>query len=234
MPVVRFPMLMLLIFTLMALQAGHAWAAGESGSNVLPLKSEFTPGEYGEPFEERGLFQGCDVVDGVEYCAFHLLGWKFYAYHGGPTGAVIMEGLEQVPVNTPVILRGDQISMGDLTVEIALREVERDPAGDQYVTVRNNMQGRWISLDDPKSEIEFMGSEKRNIYDGNFQGLDFLQIADSCGEFPEEAGPFLSSIDPSDREDGPQCFSILKADNKTLELGYMGRGNTLRYRRPNY
>ncbi len=206
-------------------------AAGEElGYGVFPLTADMKPGTYGEAFDEAALFQGCDIVDGVDYCAFHANGWKYYAYRSGPTPEAILDKLELLPMNTPVIIHGDTIVMGDITMEMALRGVEINHSGDAYAVLRARLQGRWQSLDDPLSEFEIMGSEWRSVYNGQFMGLDFLRIVSQCAEAPPEAGPLLLRTDPEDR-DAPLCYGIQFSGDNTLELVYMGRGNTLSYRR---
>lgn len=197
----------------------------------LPLVSTLVPGVHGEVFQTRALFQHCEIVDGVDFCAFHANGWKYYAYRDGPTPEPMLDALEQLPVNSPVLIEGDIIMLGDITVETALRRVSADRTGDPYAALRAQLQGRWVSLDDPLSEIEFMGSEMRNMYGGQFLGLDFLQIAPRCDDAPPEAGPLLIRTDPEDHTASPQCYGISFSDKNTLELVYMGRGNILRYQR---
>ncbi len=221
------------------------WRAGSEPSSAttqaaaptaarLPLLLQarpWKPGTYGEIIRERGLFQGCDIVDGADYCAFHANGWKYYAYRGGPTPGVLLDALDQIPVNTPLIFAGDAISYGDITVEVALGEVKEDPDGDVYADIRARLQGRWQSRDDPLAEIEIMGSEMRDTYNGQFRGLDFLQIGDSCEDAPPDAGPLLLRTTPENRDPPPLCYAIQSVDDQQLQLIYMGRGNTLSYRR---
>lgn len=198
----------------------------------LPLSAGIPPGQHGDPFEDRALFQGCDIVDGVDHCAFHVNGWKYYAYREGPTPAELLDRLEAVASNAPVIIRGDLVNIYDRTAEIALREVAADPQGDPYAGIRGHIQGRWVSLDDPESEIEIFGSEIREMVSGEFVGHGFLQIAETCEGAPPDAGPVLLQTDPSDQASPPLCYALLRADGQALELAYIGRGNLLRYARP--
>lgn len=200
-------------------------------ANILPISSNLQPGAYGKVIYERALFQGCEIVDGADFCAFHANGWKYYAYRGGPTADAALDPLESLPINTPVIIAGDAIVFGDITVELALREVTTDPKGDPYADLRASLQGRWQSVDDPLSEIEIMGSEIRDVYNGQFLGLDYLRIVNQCDDAPPNAGPLLLRSTPEDHEATPLCYGISIVDSNTLELVYMGRGNTLSYRR---
>ncbi len=211
--------------------AAPAPATGSASGSALPLTAPLEPGTYGEAFAERALFQHCEIVDGVDFCAFHANGWKYYAYRGGPTPDALLDALESLPTNTPVVIAGDLILLGDITVEMALRQVSADRQGDPYAPLRAKLQGRWVSLDDPLSEIEVMGSEMRNMYGGRFLGLDFLQIAPRCTEAPPDAGPVLLRVEPEDHSAAPLCYGISFRDDNTLELIYMGRGNMLRYQR---
>lgn len=205
--------------------------AAAKAASLLPLSSQLEPGTYGEEVYERGLFQGCEIVDGADFCAFHANGWKYYAYRTGPTADSLLDQLESLPIDTPVIIAGDAIVYGDITVELALREVKTDPNGDPFADLRAKLQGRWQSVDDPLSEIEIMGSEMRDVYNGQFLGLDFLRIVDQCDDAPPNAGPLLLRSAPEDRDATPLCYGVSVVDNNMLKLIYMGRGNTLNYRR---
>lgn len=189
------------------------------------------PLDVGSQQSWNGLFQGCDSVDGVEHCAFHVNGWKFYTYQDGPTPSALLDTLYSLPINTPLRLRGSLLEVGDITASLQLSAVELGVFADPQADLRSRLQGRWMSMDDPLSEIEIMGSEIRNMYNGSFLDLEFLQLADQCPDAPPGAGPLLIITTPEDHQ-SPRCFGLNTVSETRLELSYMGRGNTLRYRRP--
>jgi hypothetical protein len=77
--------------------------------------------------------------------------------------------------------------------------------------------GKWVSLDDQNSEIEFVGTKKIDYYqtqkvsEGNFViDNDYLIVTDEGEEYK---------------------YSIVKVSNEDLILTYLSRGNTLKYKR---
>lgn len=186
--------------------------------------------QLGKQQSWRGLFQACDVIDGQELCAFHVQGWKFFAYYDEFNKANALNLMWELPLNLPVVLEGELISHGDVTAQIVLSGLRLDFEGDPYGELRKALQGLWRSSDDQKSSLEIIGSELRETYDGQFLSHEFLQISSSCATTLAESGPYLLLTDPENHEN-PRCFSLIHVDGERLELSYVGRGNTLNYRR---
>lgn len=193
------------------------------------LSTGLQSGANGEPFRENGLFQGCGSSDGQRFCAFHVNGWKYFAYVDDPTPAAALEPVRELAVNTPVEIEGDLRFYGDITAEIAIRTLRLRPGGDGFADLRADIQGAWVSLDDRQAKMSIEGSESTAFYGEDVVGERYLQIADSC-EMSHGAGPVLIETDPAERT--PQCYLIARADGDSLDLIYMARGNTLRYARP--
>ncbi len=190
-----------------------------------------TPLQTAHEANWRALHQGCDIVDGVDYCAFHSNGWKFYAYRDGQSPAALLDALDQLPVNLPLRLYGRLSDVGDISAAITLTAVALDDGGDPYAAQRRALQGLWLSTDDTHQSLEVMGSELRWLDQGQFAELEFLQLGPDCAEAgPVAAGPYLVLTEPQDHTQ-PRCFAILELNEKRLQLTYLGRGNTLSFRR---
>ncbi|MDA0703877.1 MAG: hypothetical protein O3A96_11675 [Proteobacteria bacterium] len=105
------------------------------------------------------------------------------------------------------------------------------------------LQGAWRSLDDPKSVLEFSGSRKTDIYDGEAVAANDVAAVGFCdgaapgSEVPGTKAPGWKLPDSRLKdyylvEPGTGlCWYVIEASAKTLELSHVGRGNMLRYRR---
>lgn len=205
-----------------ALQNGISHSGGA-------ISSGLSPAENAEPFTKVGHFQNCGSEEGQYMCTFHMEGWKFYAYDGGPTPRAMLDALAGLETGTPVELTGDILYYGDITAEIAAREVRPLPGSDPHGDMLANLQGEWVSLEDPASKMTVSGLEMDEAYGDDGIGVRFLQLADSC-DASGGSGPVLIQTNPEDQE--PQCYLVARADGANLDLIYFARGNTLRYGRP--
>lgn len=194
-----------------------------------PILSGLAPTEGAEAFSKIGHFQACETQDEQYACSFHVEGWKFYAYGDGLTPRAMLSALAGLEAGTPVRLTGDILYYGDITTEIVARAVEPVPGSDPHGAMRANMQGDWVSLDDPAAKMRVTGMESAESYGDMPLALQFLQLADSC-DASGGSGPVLIQTNPEDQE--PQCYLVARADGTRLELIYLARGNTLRYQRP--
>lgn len=193
-------------------------------------ESGLIQGQAGEPFTETARFQGCGVIDGAEYCAFHASGWKWFAWYGGPTSDVFLDRLQALTVGRHVRIVGDIVSYGDISVEIALSRVEL-PGGDgPQEGWFQALQGAWVSVDDPAWRIEVAGSEMYDSYGGTDRGVHYWRFAEGCDDAPPEAGPALLRTVPETQE--TLCYLPDRIDACRWEMFYAGRGNLLRFRRP--
>ena len=187
------------------------------------------PVENAEAFTKQGHFQSCEDFEGQLSCGFHVEGWKFYVYDGGPTPRAVLDALQNYQTGTPVSLTGDILYYGDITAEIAVREVTPMPGGDPFGEMMANLQGSWVSLDDPASGMTVSGLEMEVAHGEQALGVRFLRLAETC-DAANGAGPVLIQTNPEDQE--PQCYMVARADGDNLDLIYFARGNTLRYKRP--
>lgn len=87
--------------------------------------------------------------------------------------------------------------------------------------------GKWQSLDDPSSGLEFTSDQRISIYAGERTSQDNYVLAGNC----ESTGNESTTDDPKylSLPDDDMCFYIIQLDDARLELSYVGRGNTLRY-----
>ncbi|MDD5639223.1 MAG: hypothetical protein PHR47_00210 [Candidatus Pacebacteria bacterium] len=85
------------------------------------------------------------------------------------------------------------------------------------VTGSDLLSGRWISLDDEKSEIEFSGKKMIDYYQGQ-------KVSE--GSFTVN-GEYLTVTSDGDE----YKYSIVEVSNDSLVLTYLSRGNTLKYKR---
>ncbi|MCP9237692.1 hypothetical protein [Lewinella sp. JB7] len=113
-------------------------------------------------------------------------------------------------------------------------EVSTPPVIDTIPTATDNvgtLQGSWRSVEDDKSVLRFEGNSMIMSYDGSDEesGENFIVGPECPGSPPAGTG------DPTGRyisvPDADLCYYIIKLTETELELSFVGRGNTLRYRR---
>lgn len=102
-------------------------------------------------------------------------------------------------------------------------------------STRELLQGKWQSMDDKTNFLVFEKNHRKeaNIINGKGQWDDeVFVISDKCmnetdknEELDKEKDKYISCL-KSDL-----CWYIVKLDSATLELSYMGRGNTLTYKK---
>jgi uncharacterized membrane protein len=183
------------------------------------------PNALGEPFSQSGVFTGCDLIDGYEFCAFEAEGWRYFAGYGDGTDVSLLEKIETLDIGEGVEFSGVISSYGDITVNVALSHVKvyMHPHMDLY----QMMQGRWRSLEDPRSEFEIVGARVYNYYDGEFLGEDLMRFVDQCEGAPYYLGWERIDLETQDRF----CVMISNVSDTEIELTNPGRGNLLIYTR---
>lgn len=186
--------------------------------------ASFEPGSHGEAFAVQGLMQGCAEAE-MSGCMFYAEGVRWAVTRGAGGNDAAIDAMAALPVNAPVFVIGDMISMGDITVDALISKLEPGPP-DAYAVQREAMQGDWVSADDPLAKLSVVGSEETAIHDGESLTVSVVTFADTCpgGEpmgtviFKQEMGG-----DPMDLP----CFAVLDITQERMELAYVGRGNTL-------
>lgn len=195
----------------------------------------FAPGTYGEPFTVAALVDGCSAEGegaGGEGAGCTLIaeGVRWMAWADGPTPPELLAQLAALPVNSPVIVTGDMISMGDITVEAALAGIA--PGSDPYATERAAMQGLWQG-DDPGFAVTVRGSTWSEAYVGDVLGDYLLTLGEGCGlEGVEPEGLAISlqllGGDPSEQT----SFAVTSITAERMELLHLPRGNPVVFLRP--
>lgn len=192
------------------------------------LESGHPPGRHGEVFETAALFQGCELEGGREYCSFHADGVKLRVFYSGPTPEDMMYALEAMPLNTPVMLTGDMAENRGVLGSVVLRKVQPRRGSDPMAGLRSALQGDWLSESDRDSEITIRGSEIYVRYEGEFQAVRFIELAQSCPGMRGE-GPALIQTGLSDLK--RVCYRVVKASGNVIELEPVRGGARLRFRR---
>lgn len=197
-------------------------------NDVAALETGLPPGRSGTPFQKPALFQGCELEDGRAFCSFHSEGVKMRAFYKGPTPQDLFFALEEMAVNTPVIIEGDQVEKGGMQVAVVLRRVQPRPnSSDAHGELRRLLQGDWTLSSDRKSEVTIHGSEIFVRYNGEFRLTRFLQLADRCDA--SKSGPVLIQTSLRDRQ--PKCYRVARADGGVLDLVSVKGDERLRFLR---
>tara|TARA_R110002072_G_scaffold14272_2_gene59419 strand:- start:129266 stop:129715 length:450 start_codon:yes stop_codon:yes gene_type:complete len=94
------------------------------------------------------------------------------------------------------------------------------------------IQGTWRNVDDPFSTLVFEGNTTKNFYDGMDVGkiIEF-SLGNNCedGSNPENSSENDAYI--STKGSANECYYIVKLDQDSLIMSFLGRGNTLRFKR---
>lgn len=200
------------------------------GLGDAAMTPAFAPGTHGEPFTVAALLQGCSAEGDTTSCAFYAEGWLWIASDDGISNADALADLSGLWVNAPVIVTGDMVSMGDITVEAALSKVEPGEP-DQWAGLREAAQGDWISADDPRAALRIEGSEQTDLYDGEVMSVSVMTFADACPGGDPIGPVFFTRMMGADPED-LFCYAVVDIAPDRMELSYVGRGNTLVWLRP--
>jgi len=116
-------------------------------------------------------------------------------------------------------------------------KVTESQANDETSQTYKLLQGQWQNEQDMSNEIVFEKNHRKEIvFDKNhktngFDDNEFI-LSDRCmnasnsnSDVPKEKDKYISLV----KED--MCWYIVKINATTLELSYMGRGNTLVYKK---
>ncbi|WP_172296924.1 DUF1036 domain-containing protein [Pseudoruegeria sp. HB172150] len=202
----------------------------ESEMTVLPedLITDLAEGRHGKGFETIALFQGCELAEGRDFCSFHAGEWKMRVFYRGPTPDTLMYALEELPVNMPVLLKGDMVETHGNFAAIVVRGVVPKPGEDENSRLRAMLQGDWREQGTGHWEMTVLGSEIYYRQDGDFSTSRFFRIQEICDGSGGE-GPFLVQINSETNR--RTCYRIARADSTALELTDVRRGRTTVYQR---
>lgn len=104
--------------------------------------SAFDAGSLGEPTDETGYVVGCYDLEQGGACEVHARGAIFLALADGPSEPEALQALATLEQGAPVRFTADMLSMGDVTVEMALNTVVPNPDDPQAALVQG-LQGSW-------------------------------------------------------------------------------------------
>lgn len=196
----------------------------------LPLESAvpFPRGSLGEPFTQSGIFTGCELIDGLDFCSFEIEGWRYHAYYGGGTADSILDDLQNWPMPLAVEIEGDMVNYGDITVEVALARVTEVFDGDFFAEERRMLQGSWQSVDDPEAKFTIVGADVYDYYGGEFIGHQWMTLGGTCPDAPYE-GIGFTRTELETQESWCEHLGEVTADR--LELIIPELGDVLTYRR---
>ncbi len=96
--------------------------------------------------------------------------------------------------------------------------------------LREALQGRWQATDDPQAVVEFKGDTKVESYSGQVMSSDPYVLADAApdqGGKVNGAGPYIWVGQGTEQ----LVYYVVNVTPTSLELSYVGRGNTLSYTR---
>lgn len=93
------------------------------------------------------------------------------------------------------------------------------------------LEGSWISVDDDKYLVQIKTNEWTDFYVGERPEAFKFSISDSCVSSPNEktnnSGKYVTVFDKK----GNRCYYIVNIDPQTLEFSYVGRGNSLKFKK---
>ena len=92
---------------------------------------------------------------------------------------------------------------------------------------KNLLIGKWQSTDDENNFVEFTKDARIETY-GDYEDTERYSISNSCkngGEIEYNEDNYISGWMSE------LCWYIISVDDKNLSLSYVGRGNTLNYKR---
>jgi hypothetical protein len=103
-----------------------------------------------------------------------------------------------------------------------VKEVEKKPS---------LLEGNWVSTQDVKSQIQVTSGNWIETYDKEKPDTFKFGLGDSClanpGAKTNPNGKYITVFDSGDY----RCFYIIDVNDSKLDLSYVGRGNTLSYKR---
>ncbi|MGB3801479.1 MAG: hypothetical protein WA952_16800 [Lewinella sp.] len=116
--------------------------------------------------------------------------------------------------------------------DTSVPERELPDSAEQPETLTNttgDLQGTWRSVDDSLHTLTFEGNLMIMANEGEPAGeAENFVLGSTCPGAPEAS----SDNDESQYlsvPDADRCYYLIELTDTTLELGYLGRGNTLRY-----
>ena len=125
----------------------------------------------------------------------------------------------ETPVKIDSVVKKDAVTQKDTATKV--EAASDNPA----------LEGVWVSLDDSKSMLEIKGNDWTDKYVGEKSFSSKFAIGDSCladkNAKTNPKGKYITVFDGSDKF----CYYIIDVSDTKLNLSYVGRGNTLSYKK---
>lgn len=112
-----------------------------------------------------------------------------------------------------------------------IEEKSQPAASDQEESISSLLPGIWQSLDDPKNFMEFTETELKWSPGSSDENTEPYQVSKNCLNSSNELATELSDPKYLSVEESDLCWFIVNVDENNLELSYVGRGNTLKFRK---
>lgn len=184
-----------------------------------PAPQTAPPGTHGEPYTVSGLLSHCEVTDASVQCELHYDGWRYVASSAFYTDQGMLEGLMDLPPNTPMTWTGDLAGYGGANVDVTIREA-RVAGVDPYTQVRADLQGFWTSTRDPNYQLLISGGVFEEYYQNIPSDTRLMDLANTC-EGAMGDGPYL--LAQSYARDGDiRCFEVFELSQDSLSLFPLG------------
>ncbi|MGZ5244105.1 MAG: hypothetical protein ACXWDO_00785 [Bacteroidia bacterium] len=88
------------------------------------------------------------------------------------------------------------------------------------------IQGTWISVEDPRGNMQITDTKISNYYKKKLVGTDSYILSDTC---KLSSQTFKNGFILKVNNDDTLCYQILAITDQTLSLLYLNRGNILAY-----
>jgi len=101
------------------------------------------------------------------------------------------------------------------------------------ISVKELIQGKWQSVDDRTNFLVFDKGERKEIGGGmkTWEAEEYI-LSNKCLNESEKENGFEPETDKYiSCKESDMCWYIVSINNNFLTLSYMGRGNTLKYKR---
>jgi hypothetical protein len=176
----------------------------------------FEPGSLGEPLEEEGYVVGCAGLDEGGSCEIHARGAVFLAKGDGPSEAAAMQALVGQTQGAPVKFTADMLTMGDVTVEMALNTLAPNPE-DPLAPLVQGLQGVWVkdSQDVTITGLEWAEGEEIAY---------LISLGTTCADGVERDGIHLSLYEMGGDPFFSICLELVGQDATQVDLRDVATG----------
>lgn len=97
--------------------------------------------------------------------------------------------------------------------------------------IQELLQGKWVNLDDETNFLVFDSNHRKEILGDTTYDEDFvisnkcMNEGDEINDLEKEKSKYISCLESD------LCWYIIKLDSNILSLGYVSRGNILKYKK---